>query len=201
MNVKVAVLSDWFSGGLYRPYGASDGLFGLREMLRYGVVLDLRNHLILAHPGGPMKGISDGIRSILAKEGYMAIPLKVVDGRLQVSAVVNGASCKLVVDTGAYFTAIDRPFARRAKIGGYDVGLNAQGLGTGGRGVSYTHFPELKLGNFAVHNVSVTVSDLDSAISGSVSDFGGLLGADYLGLCGAIFDFNDNTLYLRPKKE
>src|SRR5689334_4383731 len=57
MNVKAAVLSDWTSGGLYRPYGLSDGLFGLREMLKYGVVLDLNNHLVLAHPGGQMKGI------------------------------------------------------------------------------------------------------------------------------------------------
>lgn len=201
MNVKVAVLSDWFSGGFYRPYGASDGLFGLREMLRYGVVLDLRNHLVLAHPGGAMKGISDGIRSILTKEGYTPIPLTVVHSHLQVSAVVNGTPCKLVLDTGAYFTAIDRSFARRAKIGGYDVGVNAQGLGTKGRGVSYSHFPELKMGDFSVHNVSVTVSDLDPAIGGEVSDFGGLLGADYLGLCGAIFDFNNNTLYLHAKKD
>jgi predicted aspartyl protease len=200
MNVKVAVLSDWFSGGLYRPYGASDGLFGLREMLRYGAVLDLPSHLILVHPGGPMKNISDDIRSILTKEGYTPVPLKVVDGHLQVSAVLNGTACKLVVDTGAYFTAIHRPFARRAKIGGYDVGLNAQGLGTGGRGVGYSHFPELKLGNFAIHNVSVTVSDLDPAIAGDIPDFAGLLGADYLGLCGAVFDFNNPTVYLRPKK-
>ena len=63
MNVKAGVISDANSGGLYRPFGLSDGLLGLREMLKYGMVLDLSNHLILAHPGGQMKGISGGIRS------------------------------------------------------------------------------------------------------------------------------------------
>ena len=28
----------------------------------------------------------------------------------------------------------------------------------------------------------------------------GLLGAEYLGLHGAVFDFNSGTLYLRPQK-
>jgi hypothetical protein len=66
--------------------------------------------------------------------------------------------------------------------------------------VSYAQFPELKIGDFAIKNASVTVSDLDVAITGGKSNAAGLLGAEYLGLHGAIFDFNSGTLYLRPKK-
>ena len=40
MNVKAVVVSDPDSGGVYRMYGLSDGLFGLREMITYGAVLD-----------------------------------------------------------------------------------------------------------------------------------------------------------------
>ena len=58
MNVKAVVLSDPDSGGLYRRYGLSDGLFGLREMLKYGAVLDISNNLLLVHPGGQVKSIS-----------------------------------------------------------------------------------------------------------------------------------------------
>jgi len=201
LNVKTAVVSDPGSGGLYRPYGLSDGLFGLREMLRYGVVLDLANRLILAHPGGPMKGINDGIRSILTKEGYTPIAMSVVDGHLRVSAMVNGTACRLVVDTGAFLTVLDQGFARKARIGGYSTGQYARGFGTNARPIRVSQFPELKVGDFTIRNASVTISELDSGLLGGGGEqVGGLLGAEYLGLHGAIFDFNSNTLYLRPKK-
>jgi len=58
MNVKAAVVSDPQGGGLYRMYGLTDGLFGLREMLKYGAVLDISNHLLMVHPGGQLKSIS-----------------------------------------------------------------------------------------------------------------------------------------------
>ncbi len=200
VNVKAVVLSDFVGNGLYRPYGLTDGLFGLREMLKYGVVLDLNNHLLLAHPGGQMKGIADGIRSILTKQGYTPINLSMVEEHLEVPAVVNNTPCRLIVDTGAFLTVIDRQFARSARIGGYDTGLNAQGLGTNGRGIGYSHFSELKVGDFTIKNASVTISDLDAEITGGKLRAGGLLGAEYLGLHGAIFDFNSGTLYLRPEK-
>ncbi len=200
VNVKAVVLSDFVGNGLYRPYGLTDGLFGLREMLKYGVVLDLNNHLLLAHPGGPTKGIADGVRSILTKQGYTPIKLSLVEEHLEVAAVVNNTPCKLIVDTGAFFTVIGREFARQARIGGYDTGLNAHGLGTNGRGMGYSHFSELKVGDFTIKNASVTISDLDAEITAGKLQAGGLLGAEYLGLHGAIFDFNSGTLYLRPEK-
>ena len=53
-----------------------------------------------------------------------------------------------------------------------------------------------------IRNASCTVSELDPEILGKdeSSRAAGLLGAEYLGLHGAIFDLNSATLYLRPKK-
>lgn len=202
MNVRAAVMSEPNSGGFYRMYGSSDGLFGLREMLKYGAVLDISNHLLLVHAGGKVSGLSEGIRNILTKQGYTPVDLTVVGGHLHASAVVNGRPCRLVIDTGAFLTVLDDGFARNAHIGGYNTGQYSQGLGTGARPIQVSQFPELKLGDFVIKNASVTISQLDSELLGGdgKSPAAGLLGAEYLGLHGAIFDFNDGTLYLRPKK-
>ena len=201
MNVKAGVLSDPNSGGLYRTYGTSDGLFGLREMVRFGAVLDLANKLLLVHPGGPAKGISPGIRTLLSGQGYTPVELAVVEGHLRVAATINGTPCTLVVDTGAYFTTVDQQFARKARIGGYDSSVYAQGLGNKTRPIRVARFPDFKLGNFTVPNASVTITDLDPEVlgTGGTQPGAGLLGADYLGLLGAIIDLNSNTLYLRPQ--
>jgi predicted aspartyl protease len=202
MNVKAVVVSDPDSGGLYRMYGLSDGLFGLREMLKYGAVLDISNHLLMVHPGGQMKGISGGIRAILTKQGYTPVDLTITGGHLHVSAVVNGVACRLVVDTGASLTVLDRQFARKAHLGGYDTGQYARGIGTKARPIRVSQFPELKVGDFSIRNAAVTISDLDPELLGGDGKASavGLLGAEYLGLHGAVFDFNSGTLYLRPQK-
>ena len=202
MNVKAVVVSDPGGGGIYRMYGLSDGLFGLREMLKYGAVLDISNHLLMVHPGGQMKGISGGIRAILTKQGYTPVDLTITGGHLHVSAVVNGVPCRLVVDTGASLTVLDRQFARKARLGGYDTGHYARGIGTKARPIRVSQFPELKVGDFLIRNAAVTISDLDPELLGGdgKAPAVGLLGAEYLGLHGAVFDFNSGTLYLRAQK-
>jgi predicted aspartyl protease len=203
MNVKAIVVSDPDSGGLYRMYGLSDGLFGLREMLKYGAVLDISNHLLLVHPGGQMKSISSGIRAILTKQGYTPVDLTVTGGHLHVSAVVNGVPCRLLVDTGASLTVLDLQFARKAHIGGYETGQYARGIGTNARPIRVSRFPELKVGDFTIKNAAVTITDLDPDLLGGDGNPSavGLLGAEYLGLHGAVFDFNSGTLYLRPQRK
>ena len=202
LNVKAVVLSDPNSGGLYRMYGLSDGLFGLREMLMYGAVLDISNRLLMVHPGGQMKNISAGIRAILTKQGYTPIDLTITGGHLHVSAVINGVSCRLVVDTGASLTVLDQQFARKSRIGGYETGQYVRGLGTKARPIRVSRFPEFKVGDFVIRNAAVTISELDPGLLGGdgKAPAVGLLGAEYLGLHGAIFDFNSGTLYLRPQK-
>jgi len=201
LNVKAAVMSEPHGGGLYRAYGTSDGLFGLREMIRYGAVLDLANHLLLVHPGGPAKDVSAGIRSLLVSQGYTPIELEIAAGHLRVPATVNGTSCHLLVDTGAFLTTLDRQFARTARIGGYNSGVYAHGFGAKARPIQVSQFPEFEVGKFMIKNASVTISELDPELLGKneKSRAAGLLGAEYLGLHRAIIDLNSATLYLRPR--
>lgn len=203
MNVKAAVISEPGGSGLYRAYGATDGLFGLSEMMKYGAVLDISNRLLMVNPRGQTKGISAGIRSILTKEGYTPVELSIRGGHLHVSAVVNGTPCRLVVDTGAFLTVLDDGFARKARLGGYNTGAYAQGFGTKARPIQVSQFPEFKVGDFTIRNASVTITPLSSGLLGGDGNDAavGLLGAEYLGMHGAIFDFNSATLYLRPKRK
>ncbi|CAN5363650.1 hypothetical protein BH20VER3_BH20VER3_19850 [soil metagenome] len=150
-----------------------------------------------------MKGISAAIRALLTKQGYTPVDLSVGSGHLHVSAVVNGTPCRLIVDTGAFLTVLDQDFARKARLGGYSTGHYAQGFGTKARPIRVTQFPEFKVGDFVIRNASVTITQLDrELLSGGEAKTPavGLLGAEYLGLHGAIFDFNNGTLYLRPRK-
>ncbi|MEO5717841.1 MAG: aspartyl protease family protein, partial [Chthoniobacterales bacterium] len=183
LNVKAAVISEPGGSGLYRQYGATDGLFGLREMLNYGAVLDISNHLLLVNPRGQTKSISGGVRSILTKQGYTPVDLTIKDGHLHVAAVINGTPCRLVVDTGAFLTVIDEGFARQARLGGYNTGAYAQGFGTKARPIQVSQFPEFKIGDFMIKNVAVTITTLDpELLGGGVKNAAvGLLGADYLG--------------------
>ncbi len=203
MNVQAVVISDPGGGGLYRAYGTTDGLFGLGEMLKYGAILDISNHLLLVNPRGQTRSISAGIRSLLTKQGYTPVELSFLRGHLHVSAVINGTPCRLVVDTGAFLTVLDEKFARQARLGGYNTSAYAQGFGTKARRIQVSQFPELKVGDFTIRNASVTIASLDSEILGGdgKTPAVGLLGAEYLGMHGAVFDFNSGILYLRPKRK
>ena len=172
-------------------------------MLKYGAVLDISNHLLLVNPRGRTKGISAGIRSILTKQGYTPVELSVRRGHLHVSAVVNGTSCRLVVDTGAFLTVLDEGFARSAHLGGYNTGAYAQGIGTKARPIKVSRFPEFKVGDFTIKNASVTITGLDSELLGGDGKDAavGLLGAEYLGVHGAIFDFNNGTALPAVRKK
>ena len=55
-------------------------------------------------------------------------------------------------------------------------------------------------GDFTIKNARVTITQLDSELLGGQAKGAavGLLGAEYLGKHGAVFDFNNGTLDLRP---
>jgi len=200
-NLPVAVASDYEGMGIFRRYGSSDGLLGLREMFKFGAVLDLGNRLLFVRPSGPSRDVAATIRSILNAQGYTPIQLNVVKSHLRIPATVNGFACNLIVDTGAYVTAIDRYTASKAKIGGIRTQAIARGLGDSSREVSVATFPTFRLGPYEIKNASAVVVGLNTELLGAGTglEAGGLVGAEYLSMNSAVFDFNSNTLYLKPK--
>lgn len=201
LNMMVAVASDNEGRGIFRRYGSSDGLLGLREMVRFGAVLDLGNRLLYFRPKGPSQDIGSGTKSILLAKGYAAISFLGGQSHLRVPGAINGMPCRFIVDTGAYLTSIDQDAAYKARIGGRKTRFVARGLGKSGGEISAASFPSLRVGDYEIKNASTAVIHLSDELLGRGTDAeaAGLLGADYLGMNSAVFDFNSRTLYLKAK--
>jgi predicted aspartyl protease len=218
-NVPVAVVPTFSYSG---RHGNPSGALGLRELLRFGAVLDLSHQLIYFHPSRPSfeagqtaklirtktgwrpvapgAEVSQTIRSILTEQGWTPVPFSISRRHLRVPGTVNGVSCYFNIDTGAYLTMLDTDFAKRAKIGGVRTHISAQGIGKSGGDISLAVFPSLRIGSYEIKRGSATVGDLDSeAIGrGTDSEVAGLLGIEHLAINSAIFDFVTRTMYLRP---
>lgn len=201
LNLPVAVVSDHEGRGIFRRYGSSDGLFGLRELIKFGAVLDLGNRLLFIRSSGPSKDIGTAVRSMLIAQGYTAVELTSPRSHLRVAGAINGWPCSLIVDSGAYVTSIDREAAAKARIGGTRTELSAQGLGKSGHAVSIATFPRLRIGTYEIKSASAAVVSLNPEIlgRGTDSEAAGFLGVEYLGMNSAVLDFNSLTLYLKPK--
>jgi hypothetical protein len=178
----------------------SSGLLGLRELVKFGAVLDFPNQLIYLRPSRPGKDVADAIRSILLKQGYTPVPLSVKDFHIRIPGAVNAFPCSFVVDTGSYFTTLDRNFVSRAKIQVQPTPFEATSL-DGSSPVGMGIIGSLRFGSYELRRASVSVESLSPQTvgRGTSSEAAGLIGVEYLGMNSAIFDFIAGTMYLRPR--
>jgi predicted aspartyl protease len=195
-NVPVTVASGSADSAFTRAH--SNGLLGLRELIRFGAVLDLRNHLVYLRPSPPGNSIGSGIKSILSGQGYTAVPLLLQGYHVLVAGALNGSPCYFFVDTGGYVTTLDVDFVARAKLKVAATRLVAEGL-SGSSSVGITRFPSLQIGNYQIQNGSASVVRFNPEILRSHPLIAGIIGVEYLSLNRAIFDFVSGTLYLRPR--
>lgn len=195
-NVPVAVASGSADSAFTRAH--SNGLLGLRELIKFGAVLDLRSHLVYLRPSRPGNSVGSAIKSILSGQGYTAVPLLLQSNHVLVAGALNGFPCHFVVDTGGYVTTLDADFAARTKLKVAPTRLIAEGL-TGSSSVGITRFPSLRIGNYQIENGSASVVRFNREVLRSHSLVAGIIGVEYLSINRAIFDFVSGTLYLRPR--
>jgi len=195
-NMPVAIASGSADSSFSRAH--SNGLLGLRELIKFGAVLDLRNHLIYLRPARPRSSVGSEIQSILSRQGYTVVPVLVRDNHLFVAGALNGVPCYFIVDTGGYVTAFDIDFVTRAKLKVAGTRLVAESFG-GRTPVGITTFPSLRIGNYEIKNGSASVARLNPEVLRSHFEIAGLIGVEYLAINRAIFDFVSGTMYLRPR--
>ena len=196
-NVPVAIAPDMTSMNIY---GRPNGLLGLRELMKFGAVLDLEHRMVYLHPSPLQRELSAEMKTILQSGGWTPVAMTLTSRLLRVPGEANDKPCHFLVDTGAFVTALDRNFAEAAKISARPTHVTAHGVGHTASSVGLATFGSLWIGNYQIKQPSASVLALDSRMlsRGTMSEVAGLLGIDYLAMNSAVIDFVSGTLYLRP---
>ena len=152
-------------------------------------IIDLPNlKLYLRPPGtGRRAMLGPALREI----GMAEVPLGRAGQDFVVDAEVNGVTAKMVIDTGAYLTLLNRNFAARAKA---NLGIKGGLSDVAGveRDAWLAGVRSFKIGDVPVYAREITVAD---TVLGS-SGIAGLIGMDVLGQNWGIIDCGNSKLYL-----
>jgi predicted aspartyl protease len=178
-----------------------NGLLGAREMSKFGMIIDCARQMLYINPNGPSGPVSQKLGGFLSGRGFTRISMRWDSGNhLEVPAVLNGYPTRLIVDTGAATTTVDKTIASQAgvSISGTrfveDAGEGqVERLGTG-------DVKELKIGDFTIPKATVSVVNVSGAMLHSKSEEesnSGLFGAEYLAWNFAVIDVGGMALYLR----
>jgi predicted aspartyl protease len=193
--------------GKSRGEEPDDGLLGADVLGSCGAIIDYGSeYMFLIHGDGrrgkaPVASLPNSLvfslQDSLEKLGYTRVKLKrsftryiTVDGR------VNGREAKLIVDTGAPITHLDRERVADSELrwdGHYNDLENL-------RVVRTAHVDELEIGAFSVGRVRVgehSLGDVNRVRRSRLDPpVDGLLGAEVLGSCGAIIDYKSECIFL-----
>src|SRR5438067_10283332 len=161
-----------------------NGLLGVREMSKFGMIIDCARQMLYINPNGPSAPVSQKLASFLSGRGFTRIAMRLDSGNhLEVPAVLNGHPTRMIVATGAAVTTVDKTMASQAgvSIGGTgfveDAGEGRiERLGTG-------DIKELTIGSFTIPRASVGVVNVSGDVLHSKNEGesnSGLLGAEYL---------------------
>ena len=201
-NVSVA-LADESDLNYYTRLSHIDGLFGTREMLKFGMVIDCARQEIYISPTGPNTGTSQQLAALLAGRGFTRIPLRrTANSHFDVLAAINGRATRLIVDTGAITTLLGKEFAIQSGVIPGTFGGRRMVAGSGSLRVAISNgiVKQLQIGDFSIANAEVMLAPIDSAVLQSKvagESNAGLLGEEYLSFNFAVIDIGGMALYLR----
>ena len=170
------------------------GFVGAGFLRINSAIIDLQNLRLYLRPPG--KG-----RRVLLGPALKAVGLSEVPftsdghGHFLVDVEINGATGKMIIDTGATLTSTDARFASQMKAIGYNSGLSAIDAAGVISETALTRARSFKIGGVAVRAPAITLAKF-SSYSSSGGKVIGVLGMDILGQNWSIIDFGQQKLYL-----
>ncbi len=141
------------------------------------------------------------LNEFLEQLGYVSVPLRRTPvGHLELDATVNGKPARLLVDTGASATVINKTSAERWGLQCRDNPGTAIGCGFAAP-TETARLEELKLADLEIGDVDVAVVDLSQINAGleqaKAQPIDGIIGSKLMIERNGIVEYATDTLHLR----
>jgi len=173
-----------------------DGVLGLDILLPHKAVINCRTRLVFFKVD---QGRRINLASIAASEKFTRVPIqREENGTLTVSCSIRGQPARLLIDTGAFVTALHEPFVKSLGLVPEPTRIYAQfGRGPSKR-LSAAKINDLRIGGFKAPPEKFGVGLLPQfALQQGSSKIAGILGMDTLYICHAIIDLDEMNLFLK----
>jgi predicted aspartyl protease len=145
----------------------------------------------------------DALRAFLTARGYVAVPLSCnAVGHFEVAdARLDGVPVRLLLDTGASHTVLDRESVARRGLATAASERRGGGVGGADQALATATVDRLSLGPAVFAGVSAYAMDLGH-VSAALAERGGApidgaVGGDLLRPAEAVIDYARSTLYLK----
>jgi len=140
------------------------------------------------------------LAALLKRNGYVAIPLQVSDGEIDIAARVNGETLRFYLDTGATDNIVDPPLEKRLKMTSQPSDRILTGPGGASAPVRKLVFEKFEVGGLQAR-VEAVLSDLSYVNTPrrerKEKPCDGLLGGRFLAPHDAQVNYGSRRLFLR----
>ena len=175
-----------------------DGILGADILFPTGAVLDCQKQMLILKMDPNFAGKTPGTEY----QGMKSVPIRVSETyNLYVDAAINGKAARLMVDTGAFTTLLNRGFVRSLHVPLHETAFSSSAVHLKQRGVQIARIKRLSVGTVDIVGKDVGVVDLEGLIHSDLlrgsQPVAGLLGAEILKTHHGIIDFGTRTLYLK----
>jgi predicted aspartyl protease len=173
-----------------------DGVLGLDLLLRHKAVINFRTKLLFFKVDQTRQ---TNLGAIAASEKFSSVPIRREEnGALTVPCSVHGQPGRLILDTGAFVTALNESFVNSLGIASAPTPMYAHFPNGLAKQISAAKINDLKIGNFKVPPGKFGTTALPRfALQQGSSRMAGILGVDKLYICHAIVDLDGMRLFLK----
>ena len=177
-----------------------DGLMGENLLRHYRAIVDCGRMTLYLNTDPARKA---NLGPALTRAGWTRIPMEDFGNDFAVPCTLGSHHFRMVVDTGAPFTTLDKDRLRITGLQSAEVRAHGGLIGTHGGEIGLLRIDNLKIGDYtAVNSQTVTLPGLAGVMErkqGTVANAPllGLLGGNFLAANGAMVDVGDRALYLK----